>query len=152
MSKRKTGRIILYIVGGVFLLLALTCGGGLLLVRNALTSFSTHESKMCLQDDLDIRESDLWFSPGMDSVMWCRLVVKADSIDDVFDHRRLGTVELDETDVQPSAIADPGWWDVADYTLTGGDLELAPNQEYMEVGYADQGDGTLIVFLLWYTV
>lgn len=152
MSRKKSGRIILFVIGGVLVLLTIIGGSGVLLARNILTSFDTHKSKMCLRTDLDVQSSQLWYSPGMDSVMWCRLVVKADSIDEIFDRARVNTIEFADAGIRVDAAGNPRWWDADDYELVGGEVELRPNQEYMRVGYFDNGDGTLIVFLIWFTV
>lgn len=41
------------------------------------------------------------------------------------------------------------WWDPSSQSLTGAEYEL-PNVKFMEVGYFDNNDGTLTVYIQWF--
>ncbi|PQO46286.1 hypothetical protein C5Y93_09880 [Blastopirellula marina] len=41
------------------------------------------------------------------------------------------------------------WWDPSSQCLTGAEYEL-PNVKFMDVGYVDNEDGTLTVYIQWF--
>ena len=86
--------------------------------------------------------------------MWCRITVEAKNIDDVFDLARVDTSEFTEVGYKirhATPILFP-WWDADEQRVIGGDVEVDPNKAFMRVGYIDNGDGTLTVYIYWFEV
>ena len=151
----KTGRFgCMVAVLLVFALMALAIGTVLYFLSLTFTSFESHRDKMYLRRDLIIKEQNLWYSPGMDAVMWCRITVEAKNINDVFDPNKVDTTEF--TDVgykirHATPITDR-WWDADARHLVGGEVEVDFNKAFMHVGFANNGDGTLTVYIFWFEV
>ncbi|MCA8992809.1 MAG: hypothetical protein KDA69_08045 [Planctomycetaceae bacterium] len=121
------------------------------LVHSALTSFEAYRDTMCIREDLVVRESQLRYSPGFDAAMWCKFTAEAGDIGEVFDESRVDTAEFSGEDYKFRVdwIKD-AWWDVETVHLKGGDVEV--NGSFMRVGYLDNGDGTLTVYIFWFEV
>jgi hypothetical protein len=130
---------------------ALVLGVGFL-IYGQLTDFDSRREMMALRSGLEVRDEHLRYSPGMDGVMWCRFTVEAKGIDEVFDTSQVDVSEFKEEgyEVGQSGLGNR-WWDVAGKKLTGGSVEVR-NDEFMHVGYMDNGDGTLTVYIYWFEV
>lgn len=151
-KSRRFGCMVAVILVSVLMIIAI--GSVLYFVSVAFTDFESHRDKMYLRRDLSIREQNLWYSPGMDAVMWCRITVEAKNIDDVFELARVDTSEFIEVGYKirhATPIFFP-WWDADKQRLVGGDVEVDPNKAFMRVGYIDNGDGTLTVYIYWFEV
>ncbi len=134
---------------GVVVLLGV---GGVLLVNRSLTNFEARRDTMGLRSGLAVTDEHCRYSPGFDGAMWAKFTATAGSIDDVFDLSRVDTSDFDEAGYQfnlVTAIIDP-WWDANTRTLTGGESMIGPN--VIRVAYADNGDGTLTVYIYWFEV
>lgn len=121
-------------------------------VSAAFTDFASHRDKLYLRRNLTVENENLRYSPGMDALMWCRFTVKAKSIEDVFTSGKVDTSEFKEVGFkfrQSTPIADQ-WWDVDERNLTGGEVQVG--EDFMRVGYVDNGDGTLTVYIFWFEV
>ncbi len=138
----------------VSVLMALAIGSVLYFLNVAFTSFESHRDKMYIRRDLIIKEQNLWYSPGMDAVMWCKITVEAKSIDDVFDANRVNTTEFTEVGykIRHATPISDYWWNADEQRLVGGDVEVDPNKAFMRVGYIDNRDGTLTIYVLWFEV
>jgi hypothetical protein len=132
--------------------MVLAIGSVLYFLSVAFTGFEFHRDKMCLRRDLTIKEQNLWYSPGMDAVMWYRVTVEAKNIDDVFDPARVDTSEFTEVGykIRHSMPITDQWWDVDKRNLVGGDVQLGGAS--MRVAYVNNGDGTLTVYVFWFEV
>ena len=123
-----------------------------IMIYRALTDFDSRRDMMALRSGLEVRDEHLRYSPGMDGIMWCRFTVEAKGLDEVFDPSQVDVSKLNETDCQvgSSSISDR-WWDVKGKKLTGGSVEMR-DDETLEVGYVDNRDGTLTVYIYWFEV
>ncbi|MCH7228353.1 hypothetical protein [Haloferula sp. A504] len=132
-------------------LAAVALGVGFLIHRG-LADFDSHREMMGLRSGLEVRDEQLRYSPGMDGIMWCRFTVEAKGLDEVFDTSLVDVSELNEPGCQlRGAGSSPRWWDVQTKTLTGGSVEVR-NDEFMDVGFVDNEDGTLTVYIFWFEV
>ena len=140
------------LVVSVFVFLVIGSASYFLIV--AFTDFDFHRDKMCLRRDLIIKEQNLWYSPGMDAVMWCRITVEAKNINDVFDQAIVDTTEFTEVGykIRNATPITDAWWDADEQRLIGGEVEIDPNKAFMRVGYIDNGVGTLTIYILWFEV
>lgn len=145
---RRIGCAIAVLVVSVLLVLAI--GSVLYSLSVAFTSLELHRDKMCLSRDLTIREHYLRYSPGMDAVMWCRITVEANDIDEVFDPSRVDTSELREVgyQIRNATPITNQWWDVEQRNLRGGEVQV--DGASMRVAYEDNGDETLTVYIFWF--
>lgn len=122
------------------------------MVDRALTGFDSRRDMMALRSGLEVRDEHLRYSPGIDGIMWCRFTVEAKGLDQVFDPSQVDVSKFNEQGFQigRTPIGDR-WWDVKGKKLTGGSVELRQD-ETLDVGYVDHGDGTLTVYLYWFEV
>ena len=83
--------------------------------------------------------------------MWCKFIVTANSIDEIFDVSKVNTSELgaDGYEFRVDWIKD-AWWDVDKHQLIGGEVEIGG--DYMRVAYVKNEDGTLTVFIFRFEV
>ncbi|BCX48060.1 hypothetical protein HAHE_19680 [Haloferula helveola] len=134
---------------GILAAVALVVG---LLLYRTLTNFDSRREMMALRSGLEVTDEHLRYSPGMDGIMWSRFTVEAKGIDEVFDTSQVDVSEFDQPGYQleMNRINDR-WWDVKGRKLTGGSIEVR-NDEFMHVGYVDNGDGTLTVYIYWFEV
>ena len=87
----------------------------------------------------------------MDAAMWSKFNVRVKGIDEVFDTSRVDTSEFTQAgyDFNVDWI-DDAWWDADKHTLIGGEDEV--DGDIMRVGYVDNGDGTLTIYVFWFEV
>jgi hypothetical protein len=124
---------------------------GVVMVKKTLTDFDTHRAKMGLRSDLVVTQEHLNYSPGMDGALWSKFVVRAGSLEEVFDTARVDPSEFDEGGYEFRVDwIDSDWWDVDAHPLTGGETSIGP--DYLRVAYRDNGDGTLTVYVFWFQV
>ena len=130
---------------------AAVLGVGILIIW-ALTDFDSRRDMMALRSGLEVRDEHLRYSPGIDGIMWCRFTVEAKGLDEVFDPSQVDVSEFKEPGFQVgrTPIGDR-WWDVKDKKLTGGSVEVR-HDETLDVGYVDNGDGTLTIYIYWFEV
>lgn len=73
-----------------------------------------------------------------------KFIAKTDKIENVF------LPDVDRSKFHANALLTPSshdaWWDVADREFNGGNVKL-PDGEEMSVGYVDNKDGTLTVYI-----
>lgn len=140
------------IAAASFLLLAVVLVvGGLFFVKTKLSDFDSHRNKMGIRSDFVPLEENLWYAPGFDAAMWCKLTVEAGGLEVVFDTAKVDTSQLGEEGYEFRVDwIDDDWWDAESRQLTGGEVEISGNP--MRVGYVDNGDGTLTVYIFWFEV
>lgn len=133
------------------IIVAVVLGVGITVYR-AFTDFDSRRDLMALRSGLVVSDEHLRYSPGFDGIMWCRFTVEAKGLDEVFDTSQVNVSGLNEAGCQVgrTPIGDP-WWDVKDKKLVGGSVELR-HDETLDVGYVDNGDGTLTVYIYWFEV
>lgn len=134
---------------GIILAVVLVVG---IMIHRALTDFDSRRDLMALRSGLEVRDEHLRYSPGMDGIMWCRFTVEAKGLDEVFDPSQVDVSKFNEAGCQvgSSSISDR-WWDVKGKKLTGGSVEVR-HDEFLDVGYVDNGEGTLTVYIYWFEV
>lgn len=149
---RRRSCLIAFLLVSALMLLAI--GSVLYFLNMAFTGFEFHRDKICLRRDLTIKDKNLWYSPAMDAVMWCRVTVEAKNIDDVFDTNKVDTTQFTEVGykIRHSTPITDHWWDADEKRLIGGEVEVETNKVFMRVGYIHNGDGTLTVYILWFEV
>ena len=86
----------------------------------------------------------------IDGAIWFRFLAHTGDIADVFAPE---TVEVEVSNFRSgyefASSSMPSWWDVAQKPLTGGQVSL-PNARFMNVGFVDNDDGTLTVYVMWH--
>lgn len=134
-----------------FAIVAVFVGGVAFMIHRSLTNFDAYRDQLGIREQLEVEDEHLWYSPGMDAILWCRFTVTASGIGEVFDPSRVDVSEFDDTDykISDSRIRN-SWWDADRRKLTGGKVDLG--DEFLRVGYADNGDGTLTVYIYWFEV
>jgi hypothetical protein len=105
-------------------------------------------TEMYIKADAEITPEGFKLTSGIDDAIWFRFLAHTGDIVDVFE---TGTVDVSKfrpgfTFTDASA---PSWWDVAKKPLTGGQISL-PNARFMNVGFVDNEDGTLTVYVMWH--
>ncbi len=121
-------------------------------VNRALTSFDAYRGRLCVREGISVSDEKLRFSPGMDSVIYCRFTVVASSIEEVFDENKVDADQFNDEDYQGLKVEwiENDWWDIERSPLTGGEVEI--NGDWLRVGFRDNGDGTLTVYIFWFQV
>jgi hypothetical protein len=116
-----------------------------------LSDFDSRREIMFLRPELGVSDEHLRYEPGMDAAMWSKFTVRVKGIDEVFDTSRVNTSEFTQAgyDFNVDWI-DDAWWDADKRTLIGGEDEVGGN--FMRVGYVDNGDGTLTIYVFWFEV
>lgn len=105
-------------------------------------------AEMYIDPDVKIQPKGFKLTSGIDDAIWFKFNAETPNItnvfrDDVVDSslfRKGFTLHSDSL---------PSWWDVSLQSLTGGQVSL-PNARFMNVGYFDNGDGTLTVYIMWH--
>jgi hypothetical protein len=145
----KSGCLIAVTIVGVVAILGVA--GTVSFVNRQLSDFDSRREKMCLRPGLVVSDEHLRYGPGMDAAMWSKLTVRVKGIDEVFDTSRVNTSEFTQAgyDFNVDWI-DDAWWDADKRTLIGGEDEVGGN--FMRVGYVDNGDGTLTIYVFWFEV
>ena len=103
---------------------------------------------MYINADVKITPEGFKLTSGIDDAIWFRFLAHADDIADVFSTEFVDASKFQQGYTFASASM-PSWWDVAQKSLTGGQVSL-PNARFMNVGYVDNGDGTLTVYVMWH--
>ena len=102
---------------------------------------------MCL-GDVHIMPQGYKFSPGMDAIMWFKFVAKTSQITDVFDPQQIDTSTFrDGFRFHNSPMTE--WWDADERKLTGGQAETSEGC-FIDVGFENNDDGTLTVYIMWF--
>lgn len=143
------GCVAIFFVVGTLVCLLLC--GGLYFAYRYENSFPKRRAQMCIRDDVEVEDTHFVYSPGYDYVMWSKFTARVDKIEDVFDSARVDAAEF-ETGFK---ITRQGimnyWWDPADHQLSGGHFQVS-NDEFMDIGYIDNGDGTFTVYIYLFEV
>ena len=120
-------------------------------VDRLMGDFESRREMMCLRPGLVVEDEYLTYGPGFDAAMWSKFTVRVKDIDQVFDTSRVDTSEFtrDGYEFKVDWI-DDAWWDPDKRRLTGGEDEVG--DDFMRVGYVDNGNGTLTVYVFWFEV
>ena len=145
----KSGCLIAGIIVGVAAILGIA--GIVYFVNRQLSDFDSRREIMCLRPELVVSDEHLRYEPGMDAAMWSKFTVRVKGIDEVFDTSRVDTSEFTQAgyDFNVDWI-DDDWWDANKRMLIGGEDEVGG--DFMRVGYVDNGDGTLTIYVFWFEV
>lgn len=145
----KSGCLIAGIIVGVAAILWIA--GIVYFVNRQLSDFDSRREIMCLRPELGVSDDHLRYEPGMDAAMWSKFTVRVKGIDEVFDTSRVDTSEFTQAgyDFNVDWI-DDDWWDANKRMLIGGEDEVGG--DFMRVGYVDNGDGTLTIYVFWFEV
>lgn len=141
-----------FIAGTVVAVAAMLGIAGIVYFANRhLSDFDSRREMMCLRPGLVFSNEHLRYSPGMDAAMWSKFTVRVKDIDEVFDTSRVDTSEFarDGYEFKVDWI-DDAWWDADERQLIGGEDEVG--EDFMRVGYVDNGDGTLTIYVFWFEV
>jgi hypothetical protein len=145
----KSGCLIASAIVGVAVILAIA--GIVYFVNRQLSDFDSRREMMCLRPGLVVTDEHLRYGPGMDAAMWSKFTVRVKSIDEVFDASRVDTSEFTQNGYEFKVDwIDNAWWDADKHRLIGGEDEV--DGDFMRVGYVDNGDGTLTVYVFWFEV
>ena len=132
------------------LLLLLLCGGAYFAYRT-INSFENRRDQLCVRSEVEVEQARLEYSPGFDYIIWSKFTVRADSMDEVFDPSRVDPAEFREGfEINIPGMMNP-WWDVEDHELSGAEFQVSED-EFMRVGYVDNGDGTFTVYIYLFEV
>ncbi|QTN30927.1 hypothetical protein HZ994_00820 [Akkermansiaceae bacterium] len=149
-KSRKSGCFIAGTIVAVVVMLGIA--GVVYFINRQLSDFDSHREKMCLRPGLVVIDEHLRYSPwGMDAAMWSKFTVRVKGIDEVFDTSRVDTSEFtrDGYEFKVDWIGD-AWWDADKRRLIGGSDGVG--DDVMRVGYVDNGDGTLTIYIFWFEV
>ena len=145
----KSGCLIAGAIVGVVAILGIA--GIVYFVNRQLSDFDSRREIMCLRPELVVSDEHLRYEPGMDAAMWSKFTVRVKGIDEVFDTSRVDTSEFTQNGYEFRVDwIDDAWWDADKRTLIGGEDEVGA--DYMRVGYVDNGDGTLTIYIFWFEV
>ena len=145
----KSGCLIAGAIVGVAVILGIA--GIVYFVNRQLGDFDSRREIMCLRPGLVVTDEHLRYGPGMDAAMWSKFTVRVKSIDEVFDTSRVDTSEFTQNGYEFRVDwIDDSWWDADKHRLIGGEDEVG--NDFMRVGYVDNGDGTLTVYVFWFEV
>lgn len=82
------------------------------------------------------------------SSLYFKFSVKAASLKEVFQDS-VAMQDFQTEFVIPWPTASSGWWDPETHSLLGGETPLSEDR-WLYVGAVDQGDGTFLVYALWW--
>lgn len=140
-------------IAGLIVLMAVILGiaGFAWFLSMLLGDFDFRREMMCLRPGLIVSDEHLCYGPGIDAAMWSKFTVRAKGIGEVFDTSRVDTSEFTREGFQFKVewIDDP-WWDADLHRLIGGEVKVG--EDFMRVGYDDNRDGTLTVYIFWFEV
>ncbi|MGB8703242.1 MAG: hypothetical protein WCD18_27815 [Thermosynechococcaceae cyanobacterium] len=105
-------------------------------------------AEMYLQSDVEIIPEGYKLISGIDDAIWFRFIAKTTNIADVFMKDKVNTSKF-TTNHKFYGDTLPDWWDIESKVLTGGEISL-PNARFMNVGYVNNQDGTLTVYVIWH--
>ena len=145
----KSGCLIAGAIVGVVAILGIA--GIVYFVNRQLSDFDSRREIMCLRPELVVSDEHLRYEPGMDAAMWSKFTVRVKGIDEVFDTSRVDTSKFTQAgyDFNVDWI-DDDCWDANKRSLIGGEDEVGG--DFMRVGYVDNGDGTLTIYIFWFEV
>lgn len=145
----KSGCLIAGVIVGLAVILGIAGIG--YFVNRQLGDFDSRREMMCLRPGLVVTDEHLRYGPGMDAAMWSRFTVRAKSIHEVFDASRVDPSEFTQNgyEFRVDWITE-SWWDADNQRLIGGEDRIG--DDFMRVGYVDNGDGTLTVYVFWFEV
>lgn len=122
------------------------------LIYRSMTNFEGYRNTLGIRPEVKAIEPRLRYSPGIDGILWAKFKVKASTIGEVF---QPGVVNPKELQSAPFKISvdwiTNHWWDPEKHILTGGEIEIR-RDEFMSVGFVDNQDGTLTVYIYWFEV
>ncbi len=145
----KSGCLIAGATVGMAAILGIT--GIVYFVSGQLSDFDSRREMMCLRPGLVVTDEHLRYGPGIDAAMWSKFTVRVNDIDEVFDTSRVDTSEFTKVGYQFNvAWIDDTWWDADKHQLIGGEDDVG--SDFIRVGYIDNGDGTLTVYVFWFEV
>ena len=125
--------------------------GIIYLLGGQSSGFDSYRELMGLRPELVVTNEHLRYAPAFDAAMWSKFTVRTNDINKVFDTSRVDTSAFTRNGYQfKVAWIDDAWWDVDRHKLIGGEDEIDGN--YIRVGYVENGDGTLTVYVFWFEV
>lgn len=105
-------------------------------------------AEMYINPDLEIVPEGCKLTSGIDAAIWFRFVAKTNNLAKVFRKDKVDTTKFTTSnDLTGSGL--PSWWDVNSKKLAGGQVAL-PNVRFMNVGYVNNKNGTLTVYVMWH--
>ncbi|MCB1098662.1 MAG: hypothetical protein KDN22_24030 [Verrucomicrobiae bacterium] len=120
-------------------------------VDRQMGDFESRREMLCLRPGLVVEDEYLTYGPGFDAAMWSKFTVRVKDIDEVFDTSKVDTSEFTQAGYEFNVDwIDDVWWDADKRTLIGGEDEVGG--DFMRVGYVDNGDGTLTIYVFWFEV
>jgi hypothetical protein len=120
-------------------------------VDRLMGDFESRREMMCLRPGLVVEDEHLTYCPGFDAAMWSKFTVRVKDLDEVFDTSRVDTSEFTRDGYKFKVDwIDDSWWDADKQRLTGGEDEIG--DDFMRVGYVDNGDGTMTIYIFWFEV
>ena len=123
--------------------------GGLYLAYRTVFSFESYRAQMCIREDLVVEDPHFVYSPGYDYIMWSKFDVRVDNTDKVFDAARIDVSKFREG-YKMESLTDK-WWDAGDHEPSGATFQVS-DDETVQVGYLDNGDRRLTVYIDLYEV
>ena len=105
-------------------------------------------TEMYIDPDIHIRPQGFKLTSGIDDSIWFKFVAETSDITDVFAVHVVDTSSFTKKFALRSDST-TSWWDVPAHSLTGGQVSL-PNARFMNVGYRDNADDTLTVYIMWH--
>jgi hypothetical protein len=111
---------------------------------------------MYINAELEIEPLGYCLQPGMDDVIRFKFIAKTDDPAELFDASQVDSTKFSAdfsvSALQPQAVE--AWWDVSAQTLTGASFSVPPpgsaGTRGLNVGYVENDDGTLTVYVLWH--
>lgn len=107
---------------------------------------------MYIDEKLRIHPIGFYLQSGMDDLVRFKFIAETDDSSKLFDPRHVDSAKFkargDLNGLHPDS--DTPWWDVSSRPLTGENFVVPPGIRGLNVGYFDNGDETLTVFVLWH--
>ena len=105
-------------------------------------------TEMYIKADAKITPEGFKLTSGIDDAIWFRFLAHTGDIADVFETETVDASKF-RSGFKFADVSAPSWWDVAKKPLTGGQVSL-PKARFMNVGFVDNEDGTLTVYVRWH--
>ena len=111
---------------------------------------------MYINPELEIKPIGFFLQPGMDDVIRFKFIANTDDPSLLFDSTHVDSskfgADLRIYTLNPEATE--SWWDISSQTLIGGNFLVpppdSPGTRGLNIGFSNNDDGTLTVFVLWY--
>ncbi len=113
---------------------------------------------MYINPELKIDPKGYYLQPGMDDIIRFKFTAKTDDPKVMFDSSQVDSSQyatgFNIAELAPNSEANSGWWDVGSKELTGANYVVPPpnsaGMRGLNVGYVNNEDGTLTVYVLWH--